>query len=154
MRKQVLFTGELDERGKGDLLRNAAALLFPIDWPEPFGLVMIEAIACGTPVIAYPCGSVPEVIDHNVTGFIVENQAEAVKAVREVELLDRRRIRQTFEQRFTSNGMARSYLDHYQALTGGIAHGPDAAIPAVDASLQEHIATTDPRGRRLLPKVT
>jgi glycosyltransferase involved in cell wall biosynthesis len=70
--QQVQFTGELEEQGKGQLLRNAAALLFPIDWPEPFGLVMIEAMACGTPVIAYPRGSVPEVIEHGVTGFIVE----------------------------------------------------------------------------------
>jgi glycosyltransferase involved in cell wall biosynthesis len=149
--QQVQFTGELDEKGKGELLRNAAALLFPIDWPEPFGLVMIEAMACGTPVIAYPCGSVREVIDHGVTGFIVENQADAVKAVQDLHLLDRRRIRETFEQRFTCDRMARSYLDHYQALVSGTAQRPDAAISAIATPLQENIAATD---RRLLPRVS
>jgi glycosyltransferase involved in cell wall biosynthesis len=150
----VQFTGEMDERGKGQLLRNALALLFPIDWPEPFGLVMIEAMACGTPVIAYRCGSVPEVIDHGITGFVVENQTEAIRAIPDIDLLDRRRIREVFEQRFTCNRMARSYLDHYQALVRGTASRPDAAIPAGDASLQEGIATTDQKGRGLLPRIT
>jgi glycosyltransferase involved in cell wall biosynthesis len=150
--QQVKFTGELDERGKGEFLRNAAALLFPIDWPEPFGLVMIEAMACGTPVIAYPCGSVPEVIDHGVTGFVVENQTEAIKAVQEIGILDRSLIRETFEQRFTCERMVQSYLDHYEALVSGVAQRA-TSISAVDPSLQDRIATTDPRGRRLLPKV-
>jgi glycosyltransferase involved in cell wall biosynthesis len=151
--QQVQFIGELDERGKGEFLRHAAALLFPIDWPEPFGLVMIEAMACGTPVIAYPCGSVPEVLDHGVTGFIVDNCSEAAKAVGEIGKFDRRRIRETFEKRFTSERMAQSYLDYYEATVRGRAHRPDAAVSAEDALLQERIATTDPRGRRLLPRV-
>jgi glycosyltransferase involved in cell wall biosynthesis len=148
----VQFTRELDERGKGEFLRNAAALLFPIDWPEPFGLVMIEAMACATPVIAYSCGSVPEVIDHGVTGFIVDNCTEAGKAVAEVGKLDRHLIRETFEQRFTCERMVRSYLDHYEALVSGTAQRA-TSISAVDTSLEDRIATTDPRGRRLLPKV-
>jgi glycosyltransferase involved in cell wall biosynthesis len=150
--QQVQFTGELDEQGKGEFLRNAVALLFPIDWPEPFGLVMIEAMACGTPVIAYPCGSVPEVIDHGVSGLIVDNCTEAGKAVAEVGKLDRRLIRETFEQRFTCERMVRSYLDNYEALVSGTAH-PATSISVVDPSLQDRIAITDPRGRRLLPRV-
>jgi glycosyltransferase involved in cell wall biosynthesis len=113
---------------------------------------MIEAMACGTPVIAYPCGSVPEVLDHGVTGFIVDNCSEA-KAVGEIGKFDRRRIRETFEKRFTSERMAQSYLDYYEATVRGRAPRPDAAVSAEDAPLQERIATTDPRGRRLLPRV-
>jgi hypothetical protein len=96
----------MDERGKQPFLSAAAALLFPIKWPEPFGLVMIEAMACGTPVIAYRAGSVPEVIDEGVTGFIVENEAEAVRAVKELARIDRRKVRARFEERFTSDRMA------------------------------------------------
>ena len=126
--QKVQFIGELDERGKGEFLRHAAALLFPIDWPEPFGLVMIEAMACGTPVIAYPCGSVPEVIEHGITGFIVEDQVEAVKAVQDLGFVDRRRVRKTFEQRFTCERMVRSYLTHYQNLASGTAQRADTSI--------------------------
>jgi glycosyltransferase involved in cell wall biosynthesis len=151
--QHVQFTGELDEQGKGELLRNAAALLFPIDWPEPFGLVMIEAMACGTPVIAYPCGSVPEVIEHGVTGFIVENRVEAVKAVQDLGFVDRRRVRETFEQRFTSERMAQSYLEHYQDLVSGTARRAGTSISVGEPREQDGIGTTDPRGRRLLPRV-
>jgi glycosyltransferase involved in cell wall biosynthesis len=114
---------------------------------------MIEALACGTPVIAYRCGSVPEVLDHGVTGFIVDNRSEAAKAVGEIGKFDRRRIRETFEKRFTSERMAQSYLDYYEATVRGRAHRRDAAVSAEDALLQERIAITDPRGRRLLPRV-
>ena len=99
-----------DDAAKVDFLGNAAALLFPIDWPEPFGLVVIEAMACGTPVIAWRRGSVPEIVDHGVTGFIVENESQAVEAINALDRLDRRTIRQVFEQRFTARRMAQEYL--------------------------------------------
>src|SRR5208337_1533941 len=97
-------------------LGEAKALLFPIDWPEPFGLVMIEAMDCGTPVIAWPCGSVQEVVEQGVTGFIVNNVEEAVKAVKEIESLDRSVVRRRFEARFTVEQMTRNYLRVYQTL--------------------------------------
>ena len=93
---------------------GADALLFPIDWPEPFGLVMIEAMACGTPVIAYACGSVPEVIEDGLTGFIVHDEDEAVAAVARLPTLDRMAIRRRFEERFSATAMARRYLDLYE----------------------------------------
>lgn len=114
----VEFIGEINEARKAEFLGNARALLFPIDWPEPFGLVMIEAMACGTPVIAYRAGSVPEVIEDGVTGFIVENEAEAAAAVRRLPLLDRSRIRAEFERRFTVERMAEDYLRIYRGLAG------------------------------------
>ena len=104
--EQIKLLGELNDNRKGDLLRGASALLFPIDWPEPFGLVMIEAMACGTPVIAFRRGSVPEVIDKGVSGFVVENEDEAVAAIKRIGELDRRRVRAAFEQRFTARRMA------------------------------------------------
>jgi glycosyltransferase involved in cell wall biosynthesis len=94
-------------------------VLFPIDWREPFGRVMIEAMACGTPVIAYRSGSVPEVVDDGVTGFIVDSEAEAVSAVREVARLDRRQVRARFEQRFSAHRMAREYEGQYRKLIAG-----------------------------------
>ena len=97
---------------------NAHALLFPIDWPEPFGLVMIEAMACGTPVVAWRCGSVPEVMEDGVTGFILDSLEEAVQAVGRVAGLDRKRCRQVFESRFTAARMAEDYLRVYRRLTG------------------------------------
>jgi glycosyltransferase involved in cell wall biosynthesis len=112
----IEFIGEIGDAEKPEFLGNAAALLFPIDWPEPFGLVMIEAMACGTPVIAYRCGSVPEVIDHGLTGFIVRNEAEAVAAVNKVHTLDRAAVRATFDRRFTARRMAEDYLDVYATL--------------------------------------
>lgn len=113
----VEFIGEIDHQQKADFLGNARALLFPIDWPEPFGLVMIEAIACGTPVIAFRCGSVPEVIDDGVSGFVVETVDEAVAALERIGDLDRARVRRTFETRFTAERMARDYLSIYRRLT-------------------------------------
>jgi glycosyltransferase involved in cell wall biosynthesis len=115
--KRVQLVGEVDEARKQPFLANAAALLFPIDWPEPFGLVMIEAMACGTPVIAYRSGSVPEVVEDGLTGFIVEDEVQAVRAVDELGRLDRRKIRGRFEERFSANRMARAYEELYRGLT-------------------------------------
>lgn len=112
----VEYVGEKGEAEKVDLLRDADALLFPIDWPEPFGLVMIEAMACGTPVIAWNCGSVPEVIEPGVTGFVVNSEEEAVEAVRNIPTLDRRRIRSAFDKRFSADAMARNYVRLYERL--------------------------------------
>lgn len=115
---QATFIGEIDETQKRTFLGNARALLFPVDWPEPFGLVMIEAMACGTPVVAFRCGSVPEVVDDGVTGFVVDDVEQAVDAVRRLHHLDRRRVRATFEQRFTVERMAQDYLAIYRRLAG------------------------------------
>jgi glycosyltransferase involved in cell wall biosynthesis len=112
----VEFVGEIGELEKQEFLGNARALLFPIEWPEPFGLVMIEAMACGTPVIAYPCGSVPEIIDDGVTGFLVNTPDEAARAVERLDALDRRRCRMTFEKRFTASRMAGDYQNLYDRI--------------------------------------
>jgi glycosyltransferase involved in cell wall biosynthesis len=112
----VEFVGEIGDGEKDEFLGNAYALLFPIDWPEPFGLVMIEAMACGTPVIAYRQGSVPEVMEEGCTGFVVDELDEAVDAVRRVPELSRRRCREVFEQRFTATRMARNYVEVYDRL--------------------------------------
>ncbi len=112
----VEFIGEINDQQKPAFLSGAHALLFPIDWPEPFGLVMIEAMACGTPVVAFRAGSVPEVIDEGVTGFIVANEAEAVAATRRLHQLDRGKMRATFERRWTARRMAEDYVELYQAL--------------------------------------
>ena len=109
----IRFVGEIGEREKRELLEHARALLFPIDWPEPFGLVMIEAFSCGTPVIAYPHGSVPEIMEDGVTGFVVTNQEEAVRAARQIASIDRKACREAFERRFTATHMADSYLRIY-----------------------------------------
>jgi len=114
---RVELLGEIGEAEKNHFLGNAAALLFPIDWPEPFGLVMIEAMACGTPVIAFRGGSVDEVIDDGVTGFVVETIDAAVDAVTRLRALDRRRCRQVFEQRFTARRMAEDYVTVFDAMT-------------------------------------
>ncbi len=112
----VEYVGEIGAQEKAQFLGDAQALLFPIDWPEPFGLVMIEALACGTPVIAYRRGSVPEVLEDGVTGFIVENLEEAVRAVARVRYLDRGKCRRQFEQRFSVSRMTSDYLQVYQRL--------------------------------------
>lgn len=110
------FIGEIGEHQKSDFLGNAAALVFPIAWREPFGLVMIEAMACGTPVIAFNNGSVPEVLEDGLTGFIVENEDEAVAALAGIHTLDRDRIRAEFDRRFTAHYMAQNYLKLYSRL--------------------------------------
>ena len=114
--ESVQLVGEVDDARKQPFLGEAAALLFPIDWPEPFGLVMIEAMACGTPVIAYRSGSVPEVVEDGVTGFIVEDEEQAVAAVHRLGRLDRRKIRSRFEERFSAHRMAREYESQYRKL--------------------------------------
>jgi glycosyltransferase involved in cell wall biosynthesis len=112
----VEFIGEINDAQKPAFLSGARALLFPIDWPEPFGLVMIEAMACGCPVIATRRGSVPEVMDDGLTGFVVENVEEAVAAVGRIDQIDRKRVRAQFEKRFTSRRMAEDYVALYQRL--------------------------------------
>jgi glycosyltransferase involved in cell wall biosynthesis len=112
----VEYVGEIGERDKSNFLGNALALLFPIDWLEPFGLVMIESMACGTPVIAYGLGSVPEVIDHGRTGFIIHNLDEGIDAVHHVSALDRTICRRVFEERFSSRRMCSDYLDVYKRI--------------------------------------
>ena len=112
----VEFVGEISEEEKDEFLGNAYALLFPIDWPEPFGLVMIEAMACGTPVIAYRGGAVPEVMEQGHTGFIVHGLEDAVEAVRHVAQLKRSHCREVFEQRFTATRMAHDYVKQFERL--------------------------------------
>jgi glycosyltransferase involved in cell wall biosynthesis len=116
---RVELVGELEHSGKEAFLGQAYAVLFPIAWPEPFGLVMIEALACGTPVIAYRRGSVPEVLEDGVTGWIVEGCEEAVQAVERVSTLSRTRCRQVFEERFSASRMTQDYLKIYQQVLEG-----------------------------------
>jgi glycosyltransferase involved in cell wall biosynthesis len=113
----IEYIGEIGDHEKSEFLSGAIALLLPIDWPEPFGLVMIEAMACGTPVIAYNRGSVPEIIDENLTGFIVEDESSAALAVNRLAHLNRAAIRRQFEKRFTARRMAVEYLHEYSNLT-------------------------------------
>jgi glycosyltransferase involved in cell wall biosynthesis len=115
----IEFIGEIDEQQKSDFLGNALALLFPIDWPEPFGLVMIEAMSAGTPVVAWRHGSAPEVIEHGTSGLIVESVDDAVAAVDVVRTMSRKRVRQCFEQRFTATRMANDYVAAFEALLSG-----------------------------------
>jgi glycosyltransferase involved in cell wall biosynthesis len=112
----VEYIGEISEAEKTEFLGNAHALLFPIDWPEPFGLVMIEAMACGTPVIAFNRGSVPEVIENGVSGFVVEDEISAVAAVKRLHTLPRETVRKAFEARFSSKVMAQNYIASYEEL--------------------------------------
>lgn len=130
----VEYIGEVNETGKASFLGNASALLFPIDWPEPFGLVMIEAMACGTPVIAFRNGSVPEVIDDGVSGFVVDSIDAAVQMVGHVPELDRSLVRRTFEKRFSAQRMAKDYLAVYrrQLEPKEISVPPEAMISAAE----------------------
>ncbi|MDB5427874.1 MAG: glycosyl transferase group 1 [Phenylobacterium sp.] len=124
----IEFIGEIGDRDKSEFLGGAEALLFPIDWPEPFGLVVIEAMACGTPVIAYARGSVREIVEHGVTGFIVEDEDEAVSAVGRIAQLDRETIRSRFEARFSAKAMARRYLELYGRLVAADPLGAHLAV--------------------------
>jgi glycosyltransferase involved in cell wall biosynthesis len=117
--KHAEYIGEINDAQKADFLSNAIVLLVPIDWPEPFGLVMIEAMACGTPVIAYNRGSAPEVVEDGLTGFIVEDDAGAIGAVDRLGQLSRAAIRKRFEERFTARRMAQDYLAVYRSLSAG-----------------------------------
>jgi glycosyltransferase involved in cell wall biosynthesis len=121
---RIEFIGQVGGREKDEFLGRARALLFPIDWPEPFGLVMIEAMACGTPVVALRCGSVPELIDQGVTGFHVDSFEDAVDAAARVKRLDRRACRAAFERRFSAARMARDYLAVYAGLIASKARCP------------------------------
>ncbi|HZO04053.1 MAG TPA: glycosyltransferase family 4 protein [Burkholderiales bacterium] len=112
----VEFIGEVNEEQKPTLLGNAAALLFPVDWPEPFGLAMIEAMSCGTPVIAWPNGSVPEIVEHGVNGFVVDSVEKAVAAVHDIPRIDRAQVRRRFDERFSAARMTRDYLGVYRSL--------------------------------------
>jgi glycosyltransferase involved in cell wall biosynthesis len=112
----VEFIGEINDAAKSEFLGEALALLFPVDWPEPFGLSMIEAMACGTPVLAFRCGSVPEIVDEGVTGMIVDSMQVAVAALPRVIALDRRAVRRRFEERFSATRMAKDYVSVYRSL--------------------------------------
>lgn len=141
----VEFIGEIADRDKSEFLGQASALLFPVDWPEPFGLAMIEAMACATPVLAFRCGSTPEVIDDAVTGRIVDTEDEAVRALTELLQYDRHAVRRRFEQRFTSARMARDYLKLYRALAKHEANGheqrkaPRSLVSAGGDGLTAHV---------------
>jgi glycosyltransferase involved in cell wall biosynthesis len=133
----VDWVGEIGDADKSAFLGNARALLFPIDWPEPFGLVMIEAMASGTPVIAWPKGAAPEVVEHGVTGFLVDSIAVATSAVAQAGALDRQAIRRRFERRFSAEAMARGYVEVYRSLLARragpkirLASAADEALPA------------------------
>lgn len=134
MNPNVEYIGEIGEREKAAFLGNARALLMPIDWPEPFGLVMIEAMSCGTPTIAFRHGSVPEILEEGRSGFIVEDVAEAVRACGRIDALPREGVRAAFEERFTASRMAMDNLDVYRTLS----HGASPATgPLVDTGLQQ-----------------
>jgi glycosyltransferase involved in cell wall biosynthesis len=146
-RPGVEFVGEINDRDKVAFLGDALALLFPIDWPEPFGLVMIEAMACGTPVLGFRSGSVPEIIDDGITGRVVGSVDEAIRLLPEVIRLDRRRVRQRFEERFSAARMAGDYLGLYRAMRretkAGFAHnipelGPNVIALPVKSGVQHH----------------
>ena len=126
-KRHVEFIGEISDAQKSEFLSNAFALLVPIDWPEPFGLVMIEAMACGTPVIAFNRGAAPELIEDGVTGFVVEDEISAVGAVRHISRLSRTMIRRQFEERFAARRMAKDYLELYRDLLGAAARRPRIA---------------------------
>jgi glycosyltransferase involved in cell wall biosynthesis len=123
----IEWVGEIGEKDKQDFLGGARGLLFPIDWPEPFGLVMIEAMACGTPIVAFPRGAVREVMEEAVTGFVVDGVDAAVEAVGRLDGLDRRACRRAFEERFTAERMTRDYLEIYERLPE---RAPERAEPA------------------------
>jgi glycosyltransferase involved in cell wall biosynthesis len=133
----IEFVGEIGDSKKSEFLGGAIALLFPICWPEPFGLVMIEAMACGTPVIGYPYGSAPEVIDDGVTGFLVGGEDEAVAAIARARTLDRREVRRRFVRRFSATAMARGYLDLYADRLARLPYAPELASSRGAAEKQD-----------------
>jgi hypothetical protein len=142
----IEFIGEINEGQKQEFLGGALALLFPVDWPEPFGLVMIEALACGTPVIARPCGSVPEILRHGVSGFIESSVSDLVAAVRKARDLSRRACRDEFERRFTVEVMAENYETVYYQLAA--AHRTSQQSVVANAALAREAA------RRWNPKTS
>jgi glycosyltransferase involved in cell wall biosynthesis len=134
-RPGVEFVGEINDCNKAKFLGEALALLFPIDWPEPFGLVMIEAMACGTPVLGFRCGSVPEIVDDHLTGRIVETLDEAIRALPQVIRLDRRAVRRRFEERFSSLRMANDYLEVYRSIGRAARFVADYAVSALGPNI-------------------
>jgi len=130
---EIEYIGEIDEAQKATFLGDARALLFPIDWPEPFGLAMIEAMACGTPVLAFRNGSVPEVIEDGVTGYVVDSVEEAICKIGSLLALDRARVRRRFEQRFTSERMAEDYVKIYRDTMARLPSRKDERVPIVVA---------------------
>jgi glycosyltransferase involved in cell wall biosynthesis len=122
----IEYIGEINEQQKGDFLGNAYAYLFPIDWPEPFGLTMIESMACGTPTIAFRRGSVPELITNNVNGYVVDTIDEAVQAVERADTIDRAACRAEFEKRFSARRMARDYVKLYESIAVGKSSAPES----------------------------
>ncbi|RZJ16319.1 MAG: glycosyltransferase family 4 protein [Brevundimonas sp.] len=138
----VEFVGEIGDHQKSEFLGGADALLFPIDWPEPFGLVMIEAMACGTPVVAFRCGSTSEIIEDGATGFLVDTLEQAVAAAGRAPLLDREAIRARFDLRFSATAMARRYLDVYGDL---LARRPFAAPSLTDVAEPPLVVANEPR---------
>ena len=146
---QTTYVGEIDDPDKSEFLSGAIALLFPIQWTEPFGLVMIEAMACGTPVIAYNRGAVSEVVEEGVTGYIVDNVENAAAKVEEAGKLDRKRIRHEFEQRFTSEVMADKYLEIYRRIRAGTAWDTTANLRVgmehtASSACANHLAVSEP----------
>jgi hypothetical protein len=146
----VKFVGEIDESAKAEFLGQAAGLLFPVDWPEPFGLVMIEAMACGTPVLAFRCGSVPEIVEDRMTGRIVSSVDEAVQAIPELLALDRRAIRARFEERFSSRRMASDYVRIYHSIirTHGAPQMRLSVIPALSVKAARGFEASSTATRR------
>lgn len=140
----VEYIGEINEQQKTEFLGEALACLFPLNWPEPFGLSMIEAMACGTPLLAYGCGSVPEVVDDGVTGLIVGGFEEAVGALPRVLELDRRAVRRRFEERFSSQRMAAEYTAVYRFLLENL---PKSAIETEEARLAPEIIASASRAQ-------
>jgi len=131
----VEFVGEINEQQKGEFLGNAYAYLFPIDWPEPFGLTMIESMACGTPTIAFRCGSVPEVITDGLSGFIVDNMDDAVRATKQAGTLDRAACRAEFMKRFSAPIMARQYVKVYESMVAAKSGAPETVPAGPDAEI-------------------
>lgn len=136
----VEFLGEISDAEKDDFIGNALALVCPYDWPEPFGLVLIEALACGTPVLAYRRGSIPEIIDDGITGFVCESLAEMAEAVERLPLIDRRRCRSAFEERFTADRMARDYVALYERIIEESTIQTAPKIPAIGSRHSNHSA--------------
>jgi glycosyltransferase involved in cell wall biosynthesis len=153
---EVQFIGEINEREKSDFLGNASGLLFPIDWPEPFGLVMIEAMACGTPVLAFRRGSAAEIVEPGITGFLVDTVEEAIRAIPKLLGLDRRRVRRRFEERFSADRMAANYVELYQRLvkpSKGRAQSPDKLRPPSRVVLSAKETEISPIETGLSPRV-